>query len=69
MLHDVELAVQRGRTAQRKPGADLTPVGLELRLREVADRVSSARGRQSILQRVRGMNARLEAAVSQLVRV
>jgi hypothetical protein len=66
-LHDIEIAVQRGRAAQKAAGDDEPgELGLEARLQEMTDRVSSAGGRQGLLERTKRYNAYLEAAVGAL---
>ena len=66
MLHDIELAVQTGKGLPQDPDEDLRPTNMELRLRLAAETVSSADGRQGILDRVKGYNAFLERAVAAL---
>lgn len=65
MLHDIELAVQRGR-AQQDNGSDegnRNGNGLEVLIQDVVATVSSAKG-PGLLDRVKGFNAYLERAVS-----
>ena len=65
MLQDIKLAVQRGRAAERKASEEqLRPVGLELRLRNVVEGVSSSDGREGLVGRVRGLNEALERAIT-----
>ena len=65
ILQDIQLAVQRGRAAERKATEEeLRPVGLELRLRNVVDGVSSSDGREGLVGTVRGLNEALEAAIA-----
>jgi hypothetical protein len=64
MLEDLELAAHRGRAAQAKLEADgggEGEVGLELRIRDVVERVSSHGGRTGLLTRLKRFNAYLEA--------
>lgn len=69
MLHDIELAVQRGRRQQRHNRASSAgteadgEVGLELRLADVVTRVSSADGRTGLAERLKRFNGFLEAFV------
>ena len=65
LVKDLELAVQRGRAAERNASEEeLQPVGLELRLRDVAETVSTADGRMGMLGRVNGLNDALERAIA-----
>ncbi|MCJ1287588.1 hypothetical protein MMC26_006940 [Xylographa opegraphella] len=63
MIHDIKLAVQRGRAAQQAQGEDAgtaeESVGLELRLRKLAAEVSAIGG-GGLLNRVKGFNALME---------
>lgn len=65
MLHDIELAVQRGRAQQENGSDDGEQVanGLEVLMQNVATTVSSAKG-PGLLDRVKSFNAYLERAVS-----
>ena len=64
MLHDIELAVKRGRALSEE--SQSSPNGLELRLREITSAVSSKDGNQGLLDRVKRFNALLESAVAVL---
>ena len=66
MLHDIELAVQKGRAAQRlqDPDADDEPIGLELRLRELTGTISSSGGHTGLLDRLKEFNELLERAIA-----
>jgi hypothetical protein len=68
MLHDIELAVQRGLALPQDHDAaasqDIT--GLELRLRKAALNVSSNAGQQGLLDQVKAFNALLERALATL---
>ena len=69
-MTDIELAVQRGRAEQRSQG-EVAPKehidsgALELRVRDVATKVSSAGG-IGLLDQVKNYNALLERAVAVL---
>ena len=67
MLHDIELAVQRGRALPQDPDAENEEKGnIEMRLRLAAEMVSSRDGRMGILGRVKEYNGFLERAVGVL---
>ena len=65
MLHDIQLAVQRGRAAERTADEEgLRPVGLERRLHGVAEQGSAADGRAGMVGKVRELNEMLERAIA-----
>ena len=65
MLHDIEMAVQRGRAQQdaNSDYGDRGGNGLEVLMQDVAATVSSAKG-PGLLDRVKNFNAYLESAVA-----
>ena len=77
LLQDIELAVERGRTAPEESdddddedergveGGEGRP-NLMMRLQQVTDRVSSADGRIGMLDRVKAFNGLLEEAIAKL---
>lgn len=65
MLHDIELAVQKGRARQEAEGSTESK-GLEVQLREVGATVSSAGGQRGLLDKVKDFNAYLEAVLTVL---
>ena len=73
LLHDIELAVERGKAAQEQDGDDDGDAEegngeptLAMRLRQVADNVSSADGRIGMLERIKDFNKLLEEAIDKL---
>ena len=79
LLQDIELAVERGRTApegsDEDDDDDENEAGVEggegkpslmMRLQQITDAVSSADGRVGLLERVKGFNGLLEEAIAKL---
>lgn len=70
MVQDIELAVQRGQALQEANGTEDADEGgrnrLELQLRTVAEKVSSAESGGGLLERVKGFNRMMERAIAVL---
>jgi len=67
MISDIELAVQRGRALQEAEGTDGGDVdGLGVRLRTVAEEVTSAGPGGGLLERVKSFNRMVERAIAVL---
>ena len=65
LIQDIELAVRRGRAQQAVTGDEgekKSGAGLELRLKDMASKVSSV-GQMGLLEKAKGFNAYLERAV------
>lgn len=64
-MHDVELAVDRGRT-QSEPDENFQMSGVEVLLKRVAGLVSNKGGSGGILEQIKNFNGFLERAASTL---
>jgi hypothetical protein len=67
-VHDVELAVERGRATEPRTTADgrIEKAGLEVLLKRVAGEISNEGHSGGILQRIKDFNTFLERAASAL---